>query len=132
MLIVYLSLTGNIRRFIDKLDVESFEINPNDFSANIEINQEYIVIVPSYDDEITNIVSEFIDYKDNVKYLRGIVGSGERNFGEKYYIFNAKDLAKKYNSPLLFDFEKSGTEDDVEQFERKVLGIGISRTEQES
>lgn len=126
MLVVYISLTGNTRRFVEKLDMKSLELNHTD--PFVEVNEDYVVILPTYSDTVTEIMSNFIDYKDNRKYLKGIVGGGEKNFG-RYYIFSAKDLAKIHNAPLIFDFEKSGNDTDVENFKKEVQKIGITKIE---
>lgn len=97
--------------------MDSIELDYNNPLS--EVNEEYILITPSYDDEITDVVSEFIDYKNNINYLIGFVGSGNKNW-EKSYVYNAKDLSKKYNKPLIFDFEISGTDNDIIDFKKEV------------
>lgn len=123
MLIVFMSITGNVEKFVSFLDMDSFQIDYN--SDLVEVNKDYIAIVPTYDDDITVAFSRFIDYKDNLKFLKGFVGSGSKNF-DTQYIFNAKDLSKKYNKPLIFDFEFSG-DDYVSDFKKEVEKIEISR-----
>lgn len=44
----------------------------------------------------------------------GIIGSGNRNFGE-YYQAAARDLSQRSGRPVLFEFELSGTREDVER-----------------
>ncbi|SDZ16169.1 protein involved in ribonucleotide reduction [Evansella caseinilytica] len=117
MLIAYLSLTGNVRRFVEKTQMNSLEINYN--APCEEVHEPFIVIVPSYDDNITDIVSSFVSFKANLNYLIGFVGSGNLNFDNEF-CFNAKDLAKKFNKPLLYTFEFSGTEKDVIDFKKEV------------
>lgn len=124
MLIVFMSLTGNVEKFVSLLDMESLEIGYDDTLK--EVDGDYIVIVPTYDDSITDTVSEFIDYKDNAEHLKGFVGSGSKNFGAEEYVFNAKDLSKKYQKPLIFDFEFSG-DNDVLAFKKEVEVIAITR-----
>lgn len=121
MLLVYLSLTGNVRRFVNETKMKHVEI---DFSNPlIEVNEDFVVIVPSYDNEITETMSEFIDYKNNKSFLKGISGSGSLNYNDKY-CFNAKDLAVKYNKPLVYQFEFFGTSKDIEQFKKEVTLLG--------
>jgi protein involved in ribonucleotide reduction len=120
MLIVYLSLTGNVRNFVEKLEVNSIEIEYS--NPLVEVNEDYIIIVPTYDDNITNSISEFVDYANNQIQLKGFVGSGNKNF-DNGYCFNAKDLSIKYNKPLLFTFEFSGTDEEITQFKKEVLQI---------
>ena len=122
---VYLSLTGNTRRFVDKLGIKSLELIQTD--PFVEVNEDYVVIIPTYSDTVSEIICDFIDHKENGRYLKGIVGGGEKNFGRDY-IFSAKDVSKEYDSPLIFNFEKSGTSADVENFKKEVQNIEITRT----
>lgn len=125
MLIVYLSLTGNVKKFVSYLEMDSLEI---DYNGKLQdVNRDYILIVPTYDDEITKIISDFINYNNNINYLKGFVGSGNKNFGDAY-IFNAKELSKKYHIPIIFDFELNG-ENDVATFKKEVSKIEITRTQ---
>jgi len=124
VLVVYLSLTGNTRRFVEKLDMKSLEINQ--MQPEVEVNEDYVFILPTYSDELTDIAERFITYKNNKKYLKGIIGSGEKNFGTKY-IFSAKDLSKRVNAPIIFDFEKSGNNTDIETFKKEVYRIEITK-----
>ena len=123
MLLVYMTLTGNVREFVDKTDFDSIELDPSD--PFIEVNEDYIVVVPSYVGEIDDEVSDFIDYKDNRRYLKGFAASGNLNFDDLYCV-NGKSLSKKYNEPLIFTFEYSGTETDVENFEKEVKRIEVT------
>lgn len=129
MLIAYFSVTGNCRKFVNNLDMKSLEINP----ANplIDVSEDYIVIAPTYDYEVTEPINEFVEHGDNQKYFKGVVGSGDINFDD-LYIFTAKDLSKKYNIPIVFHFEKLGTDLDIEKFKKVVnkLGSTTAKTEE--
>lgn len=127
MLIAYLSLTGNIRKFVSKVGMDSIEI---DYSNPLtEVDEDFILIMPSYDDEITDIISKFIEYKDNKKHLVAIVGSGNMNFGVDGYCFNANEISKKYSKPLIFKFEHSG-DNYIIDFKKEVDRIEITRVKQ--
>lgn len=125
MLIVYMSLTGNVRRFVEDTGMRSIEIQ----YANPlrEIDEDFIIIVPTYDDDITETMSEFIDYKNNLSHLKGFVGSGNLNF-DNLYCFNAVDLSNKYNKPLIFKFEFSGTNNDIINFKKELSKFEITKT----
>lgn len=125
MLTVYLSLSGNIRKFVSLTGLESIEINYS--NPLIEIDEDFILIIPSYDDEITDIISEFIEYKNNINHLIAIVGSGSTNFGEIGYCYNAVDISMKYDKPLIFKFEHSG-DDSILDFKKEVEKIEVTRT----
>jgi protein involved in ribonucleotide reduction len=124
MLLVYLSLTGNVKRFVQQVGMESIEISHSNIS--VDIDQDYIFICPTYNTDITNLVSKFINHNNNIKHLIGFAGSGNRNFDNEF-CFNANDLSKKYNKPLIFKFEFSGTDKDILQFKEEVNKFEISR-----
>ena len=54
----------------------------------------------------------FLRSPANRRSLVGIIGSGNRNFGE-YYQAAARELAAASGRPVLFEFELSGTPEDV-------------------
>ena len=129
MRIVYLSITGNIRKFVKEIGIEDV-IELSYSNPFIEVNEDFVLIIPSYDDAVTEFFCNFIEYKNNSKHLVGIVGSGNRNFGEDGYCFSAVDISKKYDKPLLMKFEFSGTEEDRNKFKKEVNSIAIARTNQ--
>jgi len=125
MKLVYFSVTGQTRRFIKKLDLPAYEIEPaNPF---FEIKEPYVLIVPTYDIEITEVINDFLDYKTNKEYLQGVAGGGNRNFAD-LFVYTAKDIARDYGVPLLFSFEFSGTNEDVESFKKVVSEIESKRS----
>lgn len=124
MKIVYFTVTGQTRRFIKKLDLAAYEIEPaNPF---FEINEPFVLVVPTYDQEITEVVNDFLDYKSNQENLQGVAGAGNLNFAE-LFVYTAKDIARDYNVPMLFAFEFSGTNEDVESFKKVVSELESKR-----
>lgn len=119
--VVYLSLTGKTRQFVNKLGWESIEISKK--NPILEMKEPYIVITPTYGEQVANFFYEFIDFEDNRKLLMGVAGSGNRNFNTSY-CSNSKELAKKYDVPLLHCFENQGTDKDVQILKEKVREIG--------
>lgn len=119
MKIIFFSVTGQTRRFIKKLgtNVDAIEIDPVD--PFFEANEPFVLIVPTYEDEITYPVTEFLEYGNNAAQLKGIVGTGNRNFAE-LFIFTAKSLSQKFNVPIIYAFEFNGTPKDVEKFKEAV------------
>lgn len=115
MKVVYLSLTGNTRRFVNKLGMDSLEIDPMNPFVDIEGN--FVIVAPTYDIEATECIDDFIEHGDNQSKLKGILGGGNLNFGD-LFVFTAKDLAEKFGSELIYSFEYSGTENDVENIKQ--------------
>jgi protein involved in ribonucleotide reduction len=128
MKLVYISLSGNIADFVSRVEMPSLELDY--LNPTVEVDEDYIIISPTYDDMITDSFSEFIEHENNIKHLVGFAGSGNRNF-DNSYCFNAKDLSKKYNKPLIFTFEFTGTDLDIINFKKEVANIEITRVTEE-
>lgn len=117
MILAYISITGNVKDFVEKTGFKSVEINPaNPF---ISVNENFIVVVPSYEGAINEEVEDFIEYKNNKEHLVGFASSGNLNFDELFCI-NAKELSAIFNKPIIFKFEFSGTNKDIENFKKEV------------
>lgn len=117
MKIVYITLTGQTRKFVNKLDMETIELSPID--PFIEINEPFIIVAPTYEKEATEILWEFLDTGENKWYFQGVAGGGNRNFNE-LFVFTAKDLARDYDVPLLHAFEFQGSPKDVKALKDKI------------
>lgn len=110
MLIVYMSLTGQTRKFVKKLNFDSLEVtSTNPFH---EVHEPFIVIAPTYELEVTDILNDFIETGNNKAYFKGVAGGGNRNFNTLFG-FTAIDLSRDYNVPLLHLFEFQGDKHDV-------------------
>lgn len=120
MKLVFFSLTGQTRRFVNKLDLPAYEIDAT--NPFYEINEPFILIVPTYDIEVTEVVNDFIEHKSNQDNMLGVAGGGNLNFAD-LFVFTAKDIARDYNIPLLYSFEFSGTDEDVKKFKKVVSEI---------
>lgn len=79
----------------------------------------WVLLTPSYKAGNANEVTlpapvrAFLRSPDNRRRLIGIIGSGNRNFGV-YYQAAARELSTISGRPILFEFELSGTPEDVE------------------
>lgn len=122
MLIVYYSLTGNVKRFIQKtkytrtLTLEQAE----------GINEPYIIVTGTIGfGEIPDSVKQFLDRHST--NLMGVAASGNRNWGKNFA--RAGDLISiTYHVPLLMKFELHGNDKDVKEFNIKVEEISENRT----
>ncbi|MGK0551407.1 class Ib ribonucleoside-diphosphate reductase assembly flavoprotein NrdI [Enterococcus faecalis] len=138
MKIIYISISGNTRAFVERLVVYAQERHQQDATAPLiesqEVNENspleketepFFTFVPTYldggngvdngDTEIlTEVVREYLDYEDNFKKCLGVVGSGNKNFNHQYCL-TAKQYAKQFGFPFLADYELRGTTADVER-----------------
>lgn len=121
MKIVYFSLTGQTRKFVQKLDMDLLELNPT--NPFVSINEPFVIVAPTYEKEATEILNDFIETADNKQYFKGVAGGGNLNFGQ-LFVFTAKDLAKDYDVPLLHTFEFQGNDEDVKKLKKAVNDLG--------
>ena len=119
MNVVYFSnYSGNTKRFVDKLNVNSKRIPiKQDESSPLLMQTAYILVVPTYGggsekSAIPKQVRAFLNVPSNRDNLIGVIGMGNTNFGEHYC--KAADLiSAKTGVPVLGRVEIFGTEDDV-------------------
>jgi protein involved in ribonucleotide reduction len=117
--VVYFSYKSeNTKRFVDKLTDSSSRIPIVwDDREPFIVNNEYVLFVPTYGsghDEhvIPKSVKKFLNIKRNRELLRGVIGMGNKNFGE-HYCQAAEKIVAKTGVPLIAKVEIFGTEDDV-------------------
>jgi len=120
MKVVFISLTGQTRKYVNKLGMDLVEINPID--PFITLSEPFIIVTPTYDKEATEVLNEFLETGNNQEYLKGVAGSGNRNFND-LFVFTAKDISHDYNVPMLHSFEFQGSDSDVEQLKKVVEEI---------
>lgn len=117
MKVVFISLTGQTRKFVKKLNMDLLELSAtNPFQI---VNEPYIIVAPTYEKEVTEILNDFIETAENKYFLKGVAGGGNLNFG-KLFVFTAKDLAIDYDVPLLHSFEFQGNKEDVKLLKKAV------------
>lgn len=116
-----MSLTGQSRKFVKKLDWPSIELTPD--MPIVEVDEPYIIVAPTYEKEVTDILWEFVETGNNQSYLQGVAGSGNLNFNS-LYCFTAKDLSHDFNVPILLLFEFQGRPNDVQKLKDEVEKLG--------
>lgn len=120
MIIVYDSLTGNIKRFIEKLNTECLQIE-----ELMEIDEVFILLTYTTGvGKVPDKVERFLE--KNHENLVGVSASGNRNWG---YLFGASAdrISDKYKVPIISKFELSGTKKDVDNFLEGVKKLEILR-----
>ena len=120
-MIVYMSLVGNTRKFVNKINEPSVELTI-DNSLDLVMTKPYILIVPTYSEETSDIVRDFLENETNRRLCKGIFGAGNRNFAQ-LFCYTAKDLSKEFDLPLLHLFEFQGSPVDVEKLEKELETI---------
>lgn len=108
MQLVYFSKTGNVSRFINKLNQNFFPtIKGGDFISETPV---ILVTYTTGYGEIPSEVKTFCERNNhNIKF---VIASGNRNWGEMFA--RSGDLiATQFDAKMLYKFELSGTNKDV-------------------
>ena len=115
---MYFSSTSeNTHRFVGKLGFRSARIPLRPKEAPLAVDEEYVLLVPTYGGgsvkgAVPKQVIKFLNDSHNRSLCRGVISSGNTNFGEAYCL--AGDIiASKLNVPLLDRYELLGTPTDV-------------------
>lgn len=122
--IAFYSITGQTVRFVKKTGLDAYQIT--DADPFHEMGRSFILIVPSYDDDMMDSVIDFLQYKGNAENCVGVAGGGNRNFNTLYN-HTARDIAKGLDVPVVFEFEFNGTDKDVENFKKVVNEFGAKQ-----
>lgn len=111
-LVFFSSASRNTQRFVDRLALPATRI-----AKDTQVTEPYVLITPSYSDgnghgAVARPVIRFLNDPANRALIRGVIGSGNLNFGE-HFALAAKIVAAKCKVPLLYTFELAGTDEDV-------------------
>ncbi|MFC5528277.1 class Ib ribonucleoside-diphosphate reductase assembly flavoprotein NrdI [Cohnella yongneupensis] len=113
MLIAYDSRTGNVRRFVKKLGLPAVQIE-----ADMKLDQPFILV--TYTTGFGQAPDKVLSFlQSNHPRMKGVVASGNRNWGEGF-ARSADKISALYAVPVLGKFELSGTQRDVEHFQQEV------------
>lgn len=110
MKVVYASRTGNVEKFVNKLNVDGV-VKLED--GNMEMDEEFVLF--TYNDgegEIPEIVRTFLD--NNAFLCQGAFTSGDILNHPYTYNFAAQKIQDEYDIPILGKFNLDGDEDDVD------------------
>lgn len=117
-LVVYFSsASGNTHRFVEMLGTRSIRISRFMKDKPPVVDEPFVLICPSYGDHtgahsVPKQVIHFLNIAQNRDMIEGVIGAGNRNFGE-FYGYAGDIIARKCKVPLLYKFELSGTSTDV-------------------
>jgi len=124
--IIYFSnISNNTHRFVEKLELPAKRIPVHwDDEEPFMADSEYVLIFPTYgggndSHSIPKQVKKFLNIEANRALLRGVVGTGNTNFGE-HFCGAAEMVTAKTGVPLLYRVEIMGTPYDVEQVKERL------------
>ncbi len=117
LIVYYSSPSGNTHRFAKALGIRAIRI-PLSMKADCPVLDEpYVLICPTYADDdgskaVPKQVIRFLNSPQNRAFLEGVIGTGNRNFGE-LFAHAGRVISRKCNVPLLYKLELSGTQTDL-------------------
>lgn len=118
MLIVFASLNGNVRRFVQKTGLEAVEIN-----EDLVVTEPFILVThTSGFGEVPIKVLDFLERDHHYALIRSVAASGNMNWGNNF-ARSADIISYKYKVPVMMKFEMSGRTPEVEKFIQEVLNI---------
>lgn len=117
-LVYFSSASENTRRFVEKLERPALRIplHPRQ-EGMLQLSRPYVLLVPSYGGgdprkAVPPQVRRHLSNPENRRLLRGVITSGNTNFGVDYGIAG-RIIAQRFHVPLLYRFELLGTSHDV-------------------
>lgn len=116
-LVYYSSASGNTERFVAALGLPALRI-PRGMAAPLpDPAGPYVLICPTYADgqgrgAVVKPVIRFLNDPGRRALLRGVIASGNRNFGATYAMAG-RVISEKCRVPWLCSFELAGTETDI-------------------
>ncbi|KAA9021096.1 class Ib ribonucleoside-diphosphate reductase assembly flavoprotein NrdI [Niallia endozanthoxylica] len=111
-MIVYASRTGNVRYIASKLKAESIGI-----VEELTVNQPYLLM--TYTDGLGDIpreVAHFLEH--NANDCKGVVVSGNRNFGHKVFGGAGDKIQSTYHIPLVRKLDLRGYKADYDAIQK--------------
>lgn len=114
-LVYFSNLSENTHRFIGHLDLRADRIPIRPADETLTATEPFVLIVPTYgaraERKIPTQVARFLNEQGNRSLLRGVIASGNANFGDEFCAAGHQ-IAAKCHVPLLYRFEIAGTPED--------------------
>ncbi|MER1985074.1 MAG: class Ib ribonucleoside-diphosphate reductase assembly flavoprotein NrdI [Solibacillus sp.] len=107
-MIVFASRTGNVRAVVSKLGLPNIEM-----TENLVVAEPFLLM--TYTDglgDVPQMVEDFMQV--NATYCKGIVASGNQNFGHALFAGSGDKLTTKYGIPLVCKMDLRGKQADLE------------------
>ncbi|MBD3689805.1 class Ib ribonucleoside-diphosphate reductase assembly flavoprotein NrdI [Nanchangia anserum] len=115
--VYFSSATNNTARFVSKLGFSCDRIPLRSGDPALHVSRPYVLVTPTYGGgkvkgAVPKQVIAFLNDPSNRSYCRGVISSGNTNFGEAYALAG-RIIARKLNVPDMYRYELLGTPSDV-------------------
>lgn len=119
MKIVFISQTGNVAYFVEKLGLAALEI----YTGAETIAEPFVFV--TYTDgagEVPDVGLDFLE--QHHEFLRGVVASGNMAWSDTYCLA-ADVIHEQYGVPILGKIEDDGTDEDVTEIKARILALEV-------
>lgn len=126
-LLVYFSTKSlNTHRFVLKTGLRAMRIPLDSGEEMLKVHEPFVLVTPTFADgegrgAVPKPVIRFLNDPDNRSFIRGVIASGNRNFGQ-YFACAGDVVATRCKVPCLYKFELMGTSEDVD-----IVRNGVNR-----
>ncbi|MCG7247436.1 class Ib ribonucleoside-diphosphate reductase assembly flavoprotein NrdI [Corynebacterium simulans] len=118
-LVYFSSVSENTKRFVERLGRPAVRIplRPKK-NGMIQVSHPYVLVVPTYGGgslkrAVPKQVITFLNDPINRSFIRGVISSGNTNFGNAYCVAG-QIISAKCHVPELYHFELLGTQKDID------------------
>lgn len=127
VVVYFSSVSGNTHRFMEKLWARKVRLPLHTTHEPPVMDEPYVLAVPTYgrpegSGAVPPQVVKFLNVAANRALLRGVLGAGNTNFGDKFCIA-ADKISAKCGVPVLYKFELMGTEEDVTRVNEGLMNL---------
>lgn len=123
LLVYFSSISGNTARFIEKLGMRAERLPLHRSDPSPQIDEPYVLITPTYGGgqgrgeergAVPKQVIRFLNDEHNRSLIRGVISTGNSNFGEAFCLAGTI-ISRKCRVPHLYRVEVFGTPEDVDR-----------------
>jgi protein involved in ribonucleotide reduction len=116
-IVYFSSVSENTHRFIGAVSIPAARIPLRPKDPPLNVDRPYVLVIPTYGGgdqgrAVPRQVIRFLNDPENRRWIRGVITSGNINFGEAYCAAGSI-IAAKCGVPELYRFELLGTRRDV-------------------
>lgn len=116
-LVYFSNVSNNTHRFVEKLDTPALRIPVKQTDSPLFVVEPYLLVLPTYGGgreggAVPKQVIKFLNEATNRALIRGVIASGNTNFGSTYCLAG-EIVSKKCVVPIVHRFEILGTGEDV-------------------